>query len=353
MAANQEHCKGHKRAKTSAGAAVTVFGACRSEFAALGKEAGRPILGPSNYATFASFHPLAGDDWKSLYPFESRWRVTPWGRQHYVDEGAGAPLLMVHGNPTWSFYYRELVKKFRGEYRAIAVDHLGCGLSDKPANFDYCLQSHIDNLVALIDDLDLKKITLLVHDWGGAIGLGAALKRPERFARLVLFNTGAFPPPFVPLRIRACRIPLLGTLAMRGFNAFGRAALTMATERPDGLPKAVKAGLIAPYDSWAHRIAIDRFVYDIPFTKRHWTWDVLEQIEDGLKTLASRPTLMVWGMKDWCFRPECLDRLLTHLPKAEVKKLDAAGHYVIEDAPEEVLATVGDFLARTHSVVAT
>jgi cis-3-alkyl-4-acyloxetan-2-one decarboxylase len=306
---------------------------------------------------------LKNADWKSLYPFQSQWRVTPWGRQHYVDEGpvdesavdegAGAPLVMVHGNPTWSFYYRELVKAFRGEHRAIAVDHLGCGLSDKPANFDYCLKSHIDNLVGLLDELDLNRVTLLVHDWGGAIGLGAALERPERIARLVLFNTGAFPPPFVPLRIRACRTPLLGTLAMRGFNAFAGAALTMATERPDGLPPAVKAGLIAPYDSWANRVAIDRFVYDIPFTKSHRTWSLLEKIEQGLSSLASRPTLMVWGMKDWCFRPECLDRLLTHIPAAEVKRLNNAGHYVIEDEPEQVVASVGDFLTRTKSAVSS
>jgi cis-3-alkyl-4-acyloxetan-2-one decarboxylase len=311
----------------------------------------RPILDPPSFEIKASFHPLAGDDWKKLYPFESHWRSTAGGRQHYIDEGRGPLLLMVHGNPTWSFYYRELVRAFRGEYRTIAVDHLGCGLSDKPANFDYCLQSHIDNLVALIDELDLKRITLLVHDWGGAIGLGAALKRPERVARLVLFNTGAFPPPFVPLRIRACRTPLLGTLAMRGFNAFGRAALTMATERKDGLPRAVQAGLLAPYDSWANRIAIDRFVYDIPFTSRHRTWKVLQEIENGLTTLTNRETLMVWGMKDWCFRPECLERLLKHLPNSEVKKLEGAGHYVIEDEPELVVKTVGDFLARSQSAV--
>jgi pimeloyl-ACP methyl ester carboxylesterase len=285
--------------------------------------------------------------WKSLYPFTSHWRETPAGRQHYVDEGAGAPLVMVHGNPTWSFYYRELVKAFRDSNRTIAVDHLGCGLSDKPQRFDYCLENHIANLVALLDELDLRQVTMLVHDWGGAIGLGAALKRPERIARLVLFNTGAFPPPFVPLRIRMCRTPIMGTVAMRGLNGFARAALTMATEKKGGLPSAVKAGLIAPYDTWANRVAIDRFVYDIPFSKQHRTWNVLETIEQGLKTLADRPTLMVWGMKDWCFRPECLDRLLIHFPKAEVYRVAFAGHYVIEDATEEVIETLRSFLART------
>lgn len=294
-----------------------------------------------------SKHPLAGDDWKSLYPFASHWRTTAHGRQHFLDEGVGAPLLMVHGNPTWSFYYRELVKSFRSDHRAIAVDHLGCGLSDKPQYFDYCLASHIENLVGLIDELDLSNATLMVHDWGGAIGLGAALQRPDRFSRIVLFNTGAFPPPYVPLRIRLCRTPIFGTVAMRGLNAFARAALTMATERKGGLAPEVKAGLIAPYDNWANRIAIDRFVYDIPFAKSHRTWKVLEEIEAGLKSLAAKPTLMVWGMKDWCFRPECLDRLITHFPQAEINKIDTAGHYVIEDAPEMVIAAVQAFLQKT------
>jgi cis-3-alkyl-4-acyloxetan-2-one decarboxylase len=322
----------------------------RVDCGALGKPDFRPILA-SKLPDETRNTTLVGADWKSLYPFQSHWRNTPSGRQHYVDEGTGAPLVMVHGNPTWSFYYRELVQAFRGEHRAIAVDHLGCGLSEKPQGFDYCLKSHVDNLVALWDELDLRQITLLVHDWGGAIGLGAALQRPERIGRLVLFNTGAFPPPFVPLRIRACRTPILGTLAMRGLNGFARAALTMATERPGGLPAEVKAGLIAPYDSWANRIAIDRFVYDIPFTRRHRTWALLEQIEAGLKTLANRPTLMVWGMKDWCFRPECLDRLLTHFPNAEVNRIVSAGHYVIEDAPEEVVKSVDEFLSRTRAAI--
>lgn len=322
----------------------------------------RPLRRLGNHPTGAYTRPLpfrsreparlSAADWKKLYPFASHQRTTAWGAQHYVDEGSGPPLVMVHGNPTWSFYYRELVKAFRDQHRAIAIDHLGCGLSDKPAGFDYCLDSHIRNLVDLLDELDLQKVTLLMHDWGGAIALGAALERPERIARLVLFNTGAFPPPFVPLRIRLCRTPLLGTLAMRGLNAFARAALVMATERRGGLSPAVKAGLIAPYDNWANRIAIDRFVYDIPFTRRHRTWSRLESIENGLASLANRPTLMVWGMKDWCFRPECLTRFEKHFPQAEVKRLPAAGHYVIEDAPEEVIASVGDFLARTQDSVA-
>jgi haloalkane dehalogenase len=229
------------------------------------------------------------EHWRRLYPFESRHVRLGTLRLHYLDEGSGEPLLMVHGNPTWSFYWRNLVLAFRDRYRAVAPDHVGCGLSDKPQKYPYTLQQHITNLVSLIDDLDLQGITLLAHDWGGAIGLGAALERPERFARFVLFNTGAFPPPFVPLRIRVCRTPLVGVVAVRGWNLFARAALRMATNKPERMTAEVRAGLLAPYDSWEHRVAIHRFVKDIPFTRWHPTYRTLARIEQGLSQLADRP----------------------------------------------------------------
>jgi cis-3-alkyl-4-acyloxetan-2-one decarboxylase len=204
--------------------------------------------------------------------------------------------------------------------------------------------------VAFVEQLDLRDVTLLVHDWGGAIGLGTALRLPERFARLVLFNTAAFPPPFIPLRIRACRTPLVGTLAIRGANVFARAALSMAVEKPERMTPAVRAGLLAPYGKWADRVAIDRFVRDIPLSRRHPTWQRLEEIEAGLRTLATRPVQMIWGMRDWCFRPSCLDRLLESFPQAEVHRLADAGHYVVEDAYERIVPLVVDFLQR-HPLV--
>lgn len=280
--------------------------------------------------------------WKSLYPFTSHWHDLGEVRQHYVDEGRGKPLVMVHGNPTWSFYYRHVIQAFRGSHRTIAPDHVGCGLSDKPQHYSYTLRQHTDNLVRLLEKLDLQQITLLVHDWGGAIGLGAALAVPERFERLVLFNTGAFPPPFVPWRIAACRTPLLGPLAVRGLNLFARAAIRMAVERP--LERDVVDGLLAPYNSWAHRIAIMRFVQDIPFSPRHPTWQLLQQLESNLPKLAHLPTTMIWGMRDWCFRPECLERLLKSFPAAQVHRLADAGHYVIEDARDQILEILAQAL---------
>ncbi len=291
----------------------------------------------------------ASPEWRALYPFESRFIEIDGQRMHYLDEGDGRPVLLVHGNPTWSFHWRELIKRLRLQHRMIAPDHIGCGLSDKPPSFKYCLAQHVDNLVALIDRLDLREITLLAQDWGGAIGLGAALKRQDRFARFTLFNTAAFRSTQMPWRIRICRMPVLGTFAMRGLNAFVRAALRMAVEKPERMARAVCAGIAAPYDNWANRIAIDRFVKDIPMSPNHSSYQTLAGIEAGLPRLADKPFQFIWGMRDWCFTPAFLDRFLQFYPQAEVHRLEDAGHWVVEDAHERIVPLVERFLHEAPS----
>ena len=286
--------------------------------------------------------------WQTLYPFTSQWHDLGGVQMHYLDEGAAkaAPVLMVHGNPTWSFYWRNLILPLRESMRTIAVDHVGCGLSDKPAGYPYRLTQHTDNLIHLIETLDLNNITLVAHDWGGPIGLRAALALRSRFARIVLLNTGAFPPPFFPWRIRICRTPLLGRIAVQGFNLFARAAIRMAVSDHRKMTPSVKSGLLGPYDSWSHRRAIYEFVRDIPARRSHPSYEPLEILEQQLPELAHLPALLVWGMRDWCFRPECLHRLSSLLPQADRKELVDAGHYVMEDATEEVVASICDFFQR-------
>jgi len=271
---------------------------------------------------------------------------------HYLDEGPQNPpaegppetVLFVHGNPTWSFHWRRLIVSLRDRYRCVAVDHLGCGLSDKPARLLH-LQEHIENLVALIRHLRLERVTLVAQDWGGAIGLGAMLEqRVSR--RIVLFNTGAFPPSYIPWRIRACRVPVLGRLAVQGANLFSRAALRMTLSRRKSLEPAVAAGYLAPYDSWSHRQAVYGFVYDIPNGPKHPTWQMLARIERDLPTLAACDISLIWGMRDWCFRPDCLERFLAVWPNAESHRLENVGHWVVEDAPEEALSILEEFLSR-------
>jgi cis-3-alkyl-4-acyloxetan-2-one decarboxylase len=266
----------------------------------------------------------------------------------YVDEGSGdETLLCVHGNPTWSFYYRKVIQRFASTHRVIAVDHVGCGRSDKPARnrYPYTLQRRCDDLVSLIDALDLSRVTLVAHDWGGAIGLASVVARSDRFIRIALLNTAAFPPPYVPWRIAACRIPFLGTAAVRGLNAFARLAVPMAMNR-NRLKPDVAAGLLAPYDHWNHRVAIDAFVRDIPMSQSHPTMKTLQNLEANLPTLANRPISLIWGMKDWCFRPECLKRFAQIWPHAEVTAIDDAGHYVMEDAPTETLDAIDRLLQK-------
>ena len=292
-------------------------------------------------------------DWRSVYPFASHELKLPGGRYHYLDEGpdpaeAEEPetLLLVHGNPTWSFHWRELISAWRDHRRLVAPDHLGCGLSEKPADWDYTLAAHRDNLVRLIEHLDLQDVTLVAQDWGGAIGLGAVLAQPERFRRLVLLNTAAFPPWFIPWRIRACRMPVFGKLGVQGFNLFARAAQKMTLVNREKLTETIRSGYLAPYDTWANRKAIMQFVEDIPLGPEHPTWQTLSEIADGLPSLAHLPIQLIWGMQDWCFTPACLEKFLEYFPNAEVERLQDAGHWVLEDDTPRVLKLMDSFFTR-------
>lgn len=287
--------------------------------------------------------------WRELYPFDSHWLEVPKGRVHYVDQGPrdARPLLFVHGNPTWSFHWRALIGPLEQRYRTVAIDHLGCGLSDKP-QVSLRLEDHISNLVELVEHLDLKDVTLVAQDWGGAIGLGAMERMPERLSRIVLFNTGAFPPWFIPRRIALCRVPVFGWVALQGFNAFTRAALRMTLSRRKSLTPQVASGYLNTTGNWASRRQTYEFVADIPMRKSHPTWTTLDKIDRGLPALADRQIMLVWGMKDWCFRPDCLERFEAVWPNAEVHRLDDVGHWVLEDAPDEALKLTEDFLARTE-----
>lgn len=285
--------------------------------------------------------------WRSLYPFQSHELTLAGQRYHYIDEGQGPTLLMVHGNPTWSFYWRDLILALRDRYRVIAVDHIGCGLSDKPSlqEYSYRLSQRIADLGQLIETLDLKQITLVAHDWGGGVGMGAAVAMPERFKRFVLMNTAAFRASKCPWPIYLCRIPYIGSAAMKGLNLFARAALHMTTAKP--MTSAVKAGYLAPYDSWAHRVAVAGFVLDIPMSPKHPTYQTLVDIENGLAQFRKHPVCLIWGMQDWCFSPKFLDRFLEFFPQAETHRFDDAAHYVVEDAHERIAPIIDEFIKKT------
>ena len=285
------------------------------------------------------------------YPFDSHFLTLADGlRCHYVDEPLAAKdrpvLLMVHGNPTWSYYWRSLIAQFRDRFRCVALDHIGCGLSDKPDEDDYpfTLERRIADLVQLIEQLDLKRITLIAHDWGGAIGMGAAVQIPERFEQFVFMNTAAFRSTQCPMRIRLCRAPFFGRFAVQGLNLFALGTLWMASVNRRTFTSSMRSALLAPYNSWSRRLAIYRFVQDIPLSPRHQSYETLQRIEESLPMFREHRVCLIWGMLDWCFSPEFLKRFLQFFPEADVHRLEKAHHLLLEDAPEEVAAAIEAFL---------
>ncbi len=285
---------------------------------------------------------------KSEYPFAPRTLELDGNSYSYLDEGTGEPILMVHGNPTWSFYYRKLVSGLRDRFRVIVPDHIGCGLSSKPQNYSYTLKNHIKNLSRLIEKTGINGITLVMHDWGGAIGMGYAVENPGMIKRLVIFNSAAFVSRRIPPSISFCKIPILGEIAVRGFNGFVGSAvnLSFGTAKPERFTNEVKRGYLSPYLSWHDRIAVHRFVKDIPMKRSHQSWELLKSIEGKLSKFSHTPATLIWGMKDFCFNEHFLNRWMEILPNAEPHRLKDAGHFVLEDAHEKIIPIIADFIKR-------
>ncbi|MEW5804156.1 MAG: alpha/beta fold hydrolase [bacterium] len=288
--------------------------------------------------------PINPDAWKELYPFRSHSLRLGDYQYHYLDEGSGEPVVMLHGNPTWSFYYRHLVTGLSDGYRIIVPDHMGCGLSDKPQSYPYTLKQHIDNLEALMEVLNLNNITLALHDWGGAIGMGYAVRHPERIRRLIIFNTAAFLSSRMPWQIGLCRIPVFGHVGIRCFNAFAGTAIYLACQHHERMTPKVRAGYLAPYRSYKNRIAHLRFVQDIPMRPGDQSYPLVEAIQQRLCEFRDRPMLILWGGRDFCFNHSFLETWQRFFPRAYVHVFEDAGHYVVEDAHERILPLVRKFL---------
>ena len=288
------------------------------------------------------------------YPFNGTQLVLNDGlKYHYLDEGSGAPVVMVHGNPSWSFYYRNLVLALRDRYRCIVPDHIGCGLSAKPGDdrYDYTLKQRVDDLERLLDHLGIiDDITLVVHDWGGMIGMAFAVRHPERIKRLVILNTGAFHLPAAkpfPLGLRICRDTKLGALLVRGFNAFSAGASSVGCKK-NPMSAELRALYQLPYDSWQNRIATLRFVQDIPLTPSDRNYTLVSSVADGIGQFGNLPIIIIWGELDFVFDRHFLAEWRQRFPNAEVHSYPDAGHYILEDMKAEVVPIISGFMNRTE-----
>ena len=269
---------------------------------------------------------------------------------HYLDEGNknARPVVMVHGNPTWSFFFRRPVLALRESCRCIVPDHIGMGLSDKPADdlYEYTLESRIDDLDTLLRQLNIENsITLILHDWGGMIGMGYACRYPERINSLIIMNTAAFHLPrntTLPWQLKLARSPF-GPLLVRGFNAFSRGAVKHCVVRSP-MAREIANAYLAPYDCWNHRLAVLKFIQDIPLHPGDRSYAAVSRIENNLNMVGNVPILICWGMQDFIFSEGFLNEWGRRFPHAEIHRYPDAGHYLLEDAGEEVLATAQRFI---------
>jgi haloalkane dehalogenase len=271
---------------------------------------------------------------------------------HYLDEGQGAPVVLLHGNPTWSFHFRELIKALRRQYRVIVPDHIGMGLSDKPGEdrYTYRLQSRIDDLTAFMDHVKAGPATLVMHDWGAMIGMGWALRRPDQVAGLVMMNGAAFlvpPDMHVPAALHLVRNRTLGGLALRSSDFFIRTAARACCTRRR-MPEEVLQGYLAPYTTWNERLALVRFPQDVPLSPSDPSYSLVASLEAGLAQFRNTPALIAWGERDVVFPAATVDLWRKHWPQAEVHRLADCGHWVLEDAPEDIARLMLAFLARSR-----
>ncbi|UQZ88607.1 alpha/beta hydrolase [Deltaproteobacteria bacterium Smac51] len=270
-------------------------------------------------------------------------------RLHYVDEGQGATVLMVHGNPTWSFFWRRLISGLAPKYRCLAPDHMGMGLSSRPSKSDYSfrLADRVADLAALVEHVNPDgPVHLVVHDWGGPIGLGWAVEHPERVASITIMNTGTrIPPDYrLPLRLALFKrlAPLGSLLAVRG-NLFAWGTSVFGVVKP--LSEEARQGFLLPYQDASQRLAIGRFVEDIPLAPDHPSYDYLADIDrKAARLISEKPATLVWGLRDFVFNRTVYLDWSQRYPQASSLVLPEAGHYLMEDEPLRVTEHVRSFI---------
>jgi olefin beta-lactone synthetase len=309
-----------------------------------------PLLVQKNTRNFLFFTPSfqgATMDSSQYLPFVSNFIRIENHKVHYLDEGSGPVVLLLHGNPTWCYYYRHLIEKMRSSYRLVAVDMVGCGLSDHPQE-NFRASDRIRHLVAFIDALKIDKFSMVLHDWGGPIGTGAALQRLDKLEKIVYLNTTLTEIESLPSMIKTAAAPFVGKFLTQYTTRFLKLLLQYGVHKK--LSREVRNGYLDPYRTVARRRAIWGFVQDIPFSSRHPTYQTLNRLASDLVQIRTKPVQIIWGLKDPCFHKEMLEKVAAHFPSAEVHEFTDASHLVLEDKPTEVTELIKSFFDREISI---
>ncbi len=277
-------------------------------------------------------------------------------RLAWYEKGSGAPLVCLHGNPSWSVLFRPLFQGLSDSYRVLSLDQAGCGQSGPPAaHYSWDLSARVADFGAWVDHVSPDQpVTLVAHDWGGMVAASWAVDHPDRVAALVFMNTAAFRLPAgkpLPRSIAWCRNALIGQFLVRGLNGFLLGSLKWCTVKP--LSAVARAAYLGPHPDWASRRSIYEFVQDIPLKESHRSWNRMKQTEDKLVLLKDKPMLLPWGLKDFVFDGDFLREWQNRFPKAQAIPYAQKGHWLLEDEPDRVVADIRAFLAKNSTWVAS
>lgn len=279
---------------------------------------------------------------RNEYPFAAHYHTIDGHRLHYIDEGRGEVLVFVHGTPSWSFDFRHLIKELRSEYRCLAIDHIGFGLSDKPEHYDYSTQRHAQTLTDFLLEKDLSDITLVLHDFGGPIGFDFALRYPERIRRIVILNSWLWSSELDPEFTRMKKIlnsPLLPFL-YRNLNFSARFVLPKSFGAKK-LSRSLRKQYTHPFADRTERNGTLAFAKSL-LNDQNW----FEQLWKQRSVLSEKPVCLIWGMNDPVILPHNLEKFVSGFPNAVVHKLETCGHFPQEEQPEETLQAMRQFLQR-------
>ena len=283
------------------------------------------------------------------FPFGSKFHAVEGVRLAYVDQGRGEPVVLLHGNPTWGYLYRKFIPPFSRTHRVIVPDHMGFGRSDKPREPSrYRLARHIANLESLLLKLDARNVTLVMQDWGGPIGLGFAVRHPDRVKRLVIMNTWAWVIPagtrIHPL-LEQFRQPGVGEAFVQGLNLFVEGFFPAGIHRKERVTPALMRAYRAPFPDWNSRVGILAFPRDIVVGDDHPSAPAMREIAQKLPGLKV-PVLLIWALRDPAFPKAIIGLWQKIYPHAQLHTLENAGHYLQEDEPERIVGLIQEFLKR-------